>query len=95
MGYPSDSAESQTVGEPPPGCLLVRASYMVVPVDEWALRIIALAGPITPIHSSAACYHSSMFNFGKPKTVGDWIVHIAGAIVAIFLIWWMLRVYVL
>ena len=36
-----------------------------------------------------------MFNFGKPKTTGDWIVHVAGAIVAIFLIWWMLRMYVL
>ena len=36
-----------------------------------------------------------MFNFGRPKTAGDWIVHIAGAIVAIFLVWWMLRVYVL
>jgi len=36
-----------------------------------------------------------MFNFGRPKTAGDWIVHIAGAIVAIFLIWWMLRMYVL
>jgi hypothetical protein len=42
-----------------------------------------------------ACYHGRMFNFGKPKTSGDWIVHIAGAIVAIFLVWWMLRVYVL
>jgi hypothetical protein len=36
-----------------------------------------------------------MFNFGKPKTPSDWIVHVAGAIVAIFLVWWMLRVYVL
>jgi hypothetical protein len=26
---------------------------------------------------------------------GDWIVHIAGAIVAIFLVWWMLRMFVL
>jgi hypothetical protein len=43
----------------------------------------------------AACYHYRMFNFGKPKTAGDWIVHVAGAIVAIFLIWWMLRIYVL
>lgn len=40
-------------------------------------------------------FHSRMFNFGKPKTAGDWIVHIAGAIVAIFLVWWMLRMYVL
>jgi hypothetical protein len=36
-----------------------------------------------------------MFNFGQPKTAGDWIVHIAGAIIALFLVWWMLRVYVL
>jgi hypothetical protein len=42
-----------------------------------------------------ACYHRRMFNFGKPKTVGDWTIHVAGAIVAIFLIWWMLRIYVL
>jgi hypothetical protein len=48
------------------------------------------------LHRSVrACYDYRMFNFGKPKTAGDWIVHIAGAIVAIFLIWWMLRTYVL
>ena len=41
-----------------------------------------------------ACYHCVMFNFGTPKTVGDWIVHIAGGIVALFLVWWMLRIYV-
>jgi hypothetical protein len=42
-----------------------------------------------------ACYDSIVFNFGSPKTPGDWLVHLAGAIVAIFLVWWMLRVYVL
>jgi hypothetical protein len=36
-----------------------------------------------------------VFNFGKPKTPGDWTVHIAGAIVAIFLVRWLLRLYVL
>jgi hypothetical protein len=36
-----------------------------------------------------------VFNFGKLKTVGDWIVHIAGAVVALILVWWMLRVFVL
>jgi hypothetical protein len=41
------------------------------------------------------CYHCRMFNFGRPKTAADWVVHIAGAIVAIFLVWWMLRMYVL
>ena len=44
---------------------------------------------------AAPCYDAFVFNFGKPKTVGDWIVHIAGAIIAIFLVWWMLRLYVL
>ena len=43
----------------------------------------------------APCYHATVFNFGKPKTAGDWIVHVAGAIVALFLVWWMLRAYVL
>ena len=33
--------------------------------------------------------------FWKPKTAGDWIVRIAGAIVSIFLVWWMLRMFVL
>jgi hypothetical protein len=42
-----------------------------------------------------ACYHRRMFNFGKPKSAGDWIVHIAGGIVAILLVAWMLRMYVL
>ena len=32
-----------------------------------------------------------MFNFGRPKTAGDWIVHVIGAFIALFLIWWMLR----
>jgi len=41
------------------------------------------------------CYHCCMFNFGKPKTAGDWIIHIAGGIVALFLVWWMLRMFVL
>jgi len=51
---------------------------------------------VTEIPPSVRCLlPCDMFNFGQPKTVGDWIVHIAGAIVALFLIWWMLRVYVL
>ena len=41
------------------------------------------------------CYDATVFNFGSAKTTGDWIVHLAGAIVAIFLVWWMLRLYVL
>jgi hypothetical protein len=50
-------------------------------------------GDVTP--PARGLLRLPMFNFGKPKTVGDWIVHVAGAIVAIFLVWWMLRMYVL
>lgn len=32
-----------------------------------------------------------MFNFGRPRTAGDWVVHLVGALIALFLIWWMLR----
>jgi hypothetical protein len=35
-----------------------------------------------------------MFNFGKPKTPGQWLGHIVAAIIALFLVWWMLRLYV-
>ena len=32
-----------------------------------------------------------MFNFGRPRNAADWIVHLVGALIAIFLIWWMLH----
>jgi hypothetical protein len=48
-----------------------------------------------PRGSSPPAHLSIGNNLGNPKTGGDWIVHIAGAIVAIFLVWWMLRLYVL
>jgi len=51
--------------------------------------------PGFPERFLSPCYHATVFNFGKPKTVGDWIVHVAGAIVALLLVWWMLRSYVL
>lgn len=30
----------------------------------------------------------------EPKTAGQWIRHLGMAIIALFLIWWLLRVYV-
>jgi len=36
-----------------------------------------------------------MFKLGKPETAGQWIVHIVLGIVALLMIWWLLRVYVL
>jgi hypothetical protein len=42
----------------------------------------------------ARCYDCFVFQFGRPKTAGQWIGHIVGAIIALFLVWWMLRVFV-
>jgi hypothetical protein len=44
---------------------------------------------------TSGCYDCGMFNFGNPKTPGQWIGHIVGVIIALFLIWWMLRLFVL
>jgi hypothetical protein len=41
------------------------------------------------------CYDCRVFNFGKPKTPGQWIGHVLAAIVALFLLFWLVRVYVL
>src|SRR5579862_8193422 len=41
------------------------------------------------------CYHCSVFNFGKPKTPSDWIAHIVLVLVALFLVWWMLHLFIL
>jgi hypothetical protein len=40
------------------------------------------------------CYDCCVFNFGKPKTPGQWIGHVVAAIIALFLVWWMLRLYI-
>ncbi|HEY4959935.1 MAG TPA: hypothetical protein VII29_03655, partial [Terriglobales bacterium] len=59
------------------------------------LRREADASRVGPERFLSPCYHATVFNFGNPKTVGDWMVHVAGAVVALFLVWWMLRAYVL
>jgi hypothetical protein len=42
----------------------------------------------------AEWYHCRVFNLTKPKTPGQWISHIVVALVALFLVWWMLRLFV-
>jgi hypothetical protein len=36
-----------------------------------------------------------MDNRTEPKTARGWVRYIVGALIALFLVWWMLRVYVL
>jgi len=41
------------------------------------------------------CYHDLVENRTEPKTVGQWIRYVVVAVIALFLVWWMLRIYVL
>lgn len=36
-----------------------------------------------------------MENRTEPKTAGQWVRYIVVAVIALFLVWWMLRLYVL
>jgi hypothetical protein len=63
---------------------IVRCGGFAPSPREWAHNLYDWTDTISP-----------MFNFGKPRTAGDWLVHVAGAIVALFLVWWLLRLYVL
>jgi hypothetical protein len=44
---------------------------------------------------TSACYDSFVENRTEPKTVGQWVRYIVVAVIALFLVWWMLRLYVL
>jgi hypothetical protein len=43
--------------------------------------------------AQSSCYYSCVFNLGKPKTAGDWLVHVVLGVVALFLIWWMMHMF--
>jgi hypothetical protein len=43
---------------------------------------------------NTGCYDCGVFNFGNPKTPGQWVGHVLVAMIGLFLIWWMLRIYV-
>jgi hypothetical protein len=43
-------------------------------------------------HASAAI---SSFYRTEPRTAGQWIRYVIVAVIALFLVWWMLRLYVL
>jgi hypothetical protein len=48
-----------------------------------------------PVREPGKCYHFRVFSLSRPKTPGQWIAHIGAGIIALFLVWWQLRVYVL
>lgn len=53
------------------------------------------AATLAPWPKSPTCYHDLVENRTEPKTVGQWIRYVVVAVIALFLVWWMLRVYVL
>jgi hypothetical protein len=66
-------------------CVEIRRQCNIAPSARLsAIGILSVTDVTRPAREFA--YHCRMFNFGKPKTAGDWIVHIAEAIVAIFLV---------
>ena len=42
-----------------------------------------------------ACYYDPVGDRTDPRTAGQWVRYIVVAVIALFLVWWMLRVYVL
>ncbi len=40
------------------------------------------------------CYDGCVFRFKRPRTAGQWLGHVLAAIVALFLVWWMLRLFI-
>lgn len=44
------------------------------------------------MHSN--CYDDLVANRTEPKTLGEWIRYLVVAVIALFLVWWMLRLYV-
>jgi hypothetical protein len=42
----------------------------------------------------ADCWYLFVENRTEPKTAGQWVRYIVVAVIALFLVWWMLRLYV-
>jgi hypothetical protein len=55
----------------------------------------ALAGVLPATLNQSSGSIAPMFNFGRPRTPLQWIGHIVLGIVALMLVMWMLRVFVL
>jgi hypothetical protein len=60
-----------------------------IPQDQKHKRYGVISGAIL------ICYHHPVANRTEPKTAGQWIRYIVVAAIALYLVWWMLRVYVL
>ena len=60
----------------------------------WGVPIRTLVGGIVVV-AVAPCYDQPVDNRTEPRTARQWIRYLVIAVIALFLVWWMLRVYVL
>jgi hypothetical protein len=61
----------------------------IVPADTTRIR--GIGGAVW----TSTCYHSFVENRTEPRTARQWVRYIVVALIALFLVWWMLRLYVL
>jgi len=64
--------------------------FLSVPLPMCG-RIARLLCPV----SGTNCYSGAVPNRTEPRTLSQWICYVVVAAIALYLIWWMLRLYVL
>ena len=87
----------------PPSWLVRPDTAATLPTNTRLLSASRAAGGV-PIRTLvggivvvavAPCYDQPVDNRTEPRTARQWIRYLVIAIIALFLVWWMLRVYVL
>jgi hypothetical protein len=71
-----------------------RSEFLGFPDESGTRKLKSLVTVYGP-RSCLTCYHDPVENRTEPKTVAQWLRYIFVAVIALFLVWWMLRVYVL
>jgi len=76
---------------------IVRAEVAIHELNRYGLRLVRWRGDLLQSQRRGEALLTlpgvQFLGNRKPRLIG--VVHIAGALVAIFLVWWMLRMYVL
>ena len=88
---------------PAPVLACATAAAATLPTNTRLLRASRAAGgfPIRTLVGGivvvavAPCYDQPVDNRTEPRTARQWIRYLVIAVIALFLVWWMLRVYVL
>lgn len=69
---------------------MAAASYSICRVNPFPFSF-----PLPHTLWRPTCYDYRVPNRTEPRTLGQWIRYLVVAIIALFLVWWLLRVYVL